>query len=74
LLERQARNILESAKGPGSTPAMAAAGNTLSQAHEKPVSPELSERCYALADQEVRKFLSNLHVCLLLACLKGIKN
>ncbi|MBZ5857597.1 glycoside hydrolase family 20 zincin-like fold domain-containing protein [Flavihumibacter profundi] len=61
-LERQARNILESAKASGSKPAIAAARNTLSQAHEQPVSPELKERCYALADSLFRSFGAQLTV------------
>src|SRR6478735_8424380 len=59
-LERQARNILESAKTSGSTSAISAARNTISQAHEKPVSPELKERCYALADSLFRSFGAQL--------------
>jgi hypothetical protein len=55
-LERQARNILESAETSGSILAISEARNTLALTHEKPVSPELKERCFALADSLFRSF------------------
>jgi len=61
-LERQARNILESAKISGSNAAMTNARNTLALANEKPVSPELKQRCYALADSLFRSFGAQLTI------------
>lgn len=59
-LERQARNILENAKTLGSKVAIYQAKQTLMLAREKPVSPELKERCYALADSLFRSFGAQL--------------
>ena len=61
-LERQARNILENAKSSMSYIAISDAKNTLSMAVEKPVSPELKERCIALADSLFRSFGAQLTV------------
>jgi hypothetical protein len=61
-LERQARNILEKAKTSGSNSAIANARNTLVLANEKPVSPELKQRCYALADSLFRSFGAQLTI------------
>jgi len=61
-LERQARNILENADSTLSYIAISDAKNTLSMAVEKPVSPELKERCYALADSLYRSFGAQLTV------------
>jgi len=61
-LERQARNILESAKISVSYPAITNARNTLALANEKPVSPELKHRCYALADSLFRSFGAQLTI------------
>jgi len=61
-LERQARNILENAKSSMSYIAISDAKNTLSKAFEKPVSPELKERCIALADSLFRSFGAQLTV------------
>jgi len=61
-LESQARNILESAKISGSNPAITNARNTLALANEKPVSPELKQRCYALADSLFRSFGAQLTI------------
>lgn len=61
-LERQARNILENAKTSMSYIAISDAKNTLSMAVEKPVSPELKERCIALADSLFRSFGAQLTV------------
>ncbi len=61
-LERQARNILESAKISGSNSAIINARNTLALANEKPVSPDLKERCYALADSLFRSFGAQLTI------------
>jgi hypothetical protein len=61
-LERQARNILENAKSSMSYIAISDARNTLSMAVEKPVSPELKERCIALADSLFRSFGAQLTV------------
>lgn len=61
-LERQARNILENAKVLGSKQAIDEARKTLTQAHEKPVSPELKSRCFALADSLFRSFGAQLTV------------
>jgi hypothetical protein len=61
-LERQARNILERAKISGSKQAISDAKNTLSLAHEKQVSPELRERCLALADSLFRSFGAQLTI------------
>jgi hypothetical protein len=59
-LERQTRNILERAKIQGSTAAISDARKTLALAYEKPVSPELKDRCYALADSLFRSFGAQL--------------
>ena len=59
-LERQARNILENAKTLGAEAAINQAKQTLMLAREKPVSPELKERCYALADSLFRSFGAQL--------------
>jgi hypothetical protein len=61
-LEREARNILERAKQTGSKVAVTEARNTLTLAHEKPVSPELKQRCYALADSLFRSFGAQLTI------------
>ena len=61
-LERQAKNILELAKISGSKSAISDARNTLSLAHKKPVSPELKQRCYALADSLFRSFGAQLTI------------
>ncbi|MCX6225375.1 MAG: hypothetical protein NTV01_11620, partial [Bacteroidia bacterium] len=61
-LERQARNILERAKKSGSKPAISDAQNMLTLAYEKPVSPELKQRCYALADSLFRSFGAQLTI------------
>ena len=61
-LEREARNILERAILTGSKPAIAGARNVLALANEKQVSPELKQRCYALADSLFRSFGSQLTV------------
>lgn len=61
-LERQARNILENAKVLGSKQAIDEARKTLTQAHERPVSPELKARCHALADSLFRSFGAQLTV------------
>ncbi len=61
-LEREARNILERAKLTGSKTAVSEARNTLTLAHEKPVSPELKQRCYALADSLFRSFGAQLTI------------
>jgi hypothetical protein len=61
-IERQARNILENAKTAMSYVAMQEARKNLSQAVEKPVSPELKERCYALADSLFRSFGAQLTI------------
>ena len=61
-LERQARNILESAKISVSYPAITNARNTLALANEKPVSPELKHRCYVLADSLFRSFGAQLTI------------
>ena len=61
-LERQARNILENAGKSVSYIAMQEARKTLSAAVEKPVSPELRERCIALADSLFRTFGAQLTV------------
>jgi hypothetical protein len=61
-LERQARNILEQAKNKGSLITISEARNTLLLAHEKPVSPELKRRCYALADSLFRSFGAQLTI------------
>ena len=61
-LERESRNILERAALTGSKPAITGARNTLALAHEKQVSPELKERCYALADSLFRSFGAQLTV------------
>jgi hypothetical protein len=61
-LERQTRNILENVKTSGSENSIADARNTLSLAIEKPVSQELKERCYALADSLFRSFGAQLTI------------
>ena len=61
-LEREARNILELAKITGSEPAVLKAMNILTLAHEKPVSPELKQRCHALADSLFRSFGAQLTI------------
>jgi len=61
-LERQARNILERAKLSRSKSAISDAQNTLALACEKPVSPELKQRCYALADSLFRSFGAQLTI------------
>ena len=61
-LEREARNILENAGKTMSFVAMQEARKTLSSAVEKPVSPELRERCFALADSLFRTFGAQLTV------------
>lgn len=61
-LERQARNILENAKTNMSYISIIDARNILSMAVDKPVSPELKERCYALADSLFRSFGSQLTI------------
>ena len=61
-LEREARNILELAKAKGSLNAISESRNTLLLAHEKPVSQELKQRCYALADSLFRSFGAQLTV------------
>ncbi|MEI8113181.1 MAG: hypothetical protein WCI54_06105 [Bacteroidia bacterium] len=61
-LEREARNILENSKSTGSKTSIANAQNALALAHEKPVSPELKERCLALADSLFRSFGAQLTV------------
>jgi hypothetical protein len=61
-LEREARNILEKANLSGSKVAVTEARNTLTLAHEKPASPELRQRCYALADSLFRSFGAQLTI------------
>jgi len=61
-LEREARNILEGAKISGSVAAIANAKNILALANEKPVSPKLKQRCYALADSLFRSFGAQLTI------------
>ncbi len=61
-LERQARNILENAKVLGSKRAIDEVRKTLTQAHEKPISPELKSHCFALADSLFRSFGAQLTV------------
>jgi hypothetical protein len=61
-LERQVRNILERAKISGSKPAISEAQNTLALVNEKPVSPELKQHCYALADSLFRSFGAQLTI------------
>jgi hypothetical protein len=61
-LERQARNILENAKNTMSYIAIRDAKNTLSLTIEKPVSVELKERCFALADSLFRSFGAQLTI------------
>jgi hypothetical protein len=61
-LEFQARGILENAKTKGVSPAIAEVRNVLSLAIEKPVSPELKNRCIALADSLFRSFGAQLTV------------
>jgi Glycosyl hydrolase family 67 N-terminus len=61
-LEREARNTLERANKIGSKEAFTQARNTLALAHDKQVSPELKERCYALADSLFRSFGSQLTI------------
>jgi hypothetical protein len=61
-LERQARNILEQSESKGSLNAISEARSTLFLAHEKPVSQELKQRCYALADSLFRSFGAQLTI------------
>ena len=61
-LERQALNILEQAAKSGSKQAIIDARNILALANEKPVSPELKQRCYALADSLFSSFGAQLTV------------
>ena len=61
-LERDARNILERASQEGSKLVIAEARSTLALAREKQVSPELKQRCYALADSLFRSFGAQLTV------------
>ena len=61
-LEREARNILERAMITGSKQAISDARNILILAHEKQVSPELKQRCYALADSLFRSFGAQLTI------------
>ena len=61
-LERRARNLLETAKSTGSKMAISEARHALALAHEDPVSPELKERCLALADSLFRSFGAQLTV------------
>ncbi len=61
-LEREARNILERAQITGSEKAISEAKSTLLLAHEKEVSPELKQRCYALADSLFRSFGAQLTI------------
>ena len=61
-LERQARNILECANLSGSNSAISEARTTLSLAFENPVSPELKQRCVALADSLFRSFGAQLTI------------
>lgn len=61
-LEREARNILEQAKSKGSLNAISEARLTLLLAHEKPVSQELRQRCFTLADSLFRTFGAQLTV------------
>ena len=61
-LEREARNILERAGISGTKAAISEARNTLALAHENQVSPELKQRCYALADSLFRSFGAQLTV------------
>lgn len=61
-LERQARNILERAEISGANKAISDARNMLALAYEKPVSPELKEHCYALADSLFRSFGAQLTI------------
>jgi len=61
-LEREARNILEIAKTSGSAAAISGARKTLMLAHDKQVSPELKERCNALADSLFRSFGAQLTI------------
>jgi len=61
-LEWQARNILENAKTSMSYIAIRDARNILSQAIEQPISPELKERCLALADSLFRSFGAQLTI------------
>lgn len=61
-LERQARNILEVARIAGSKTAISDARKTLALAYESPVSPELKQRCLALADSLFRSFGAQLTI------------
>ena len=61
-LERQARNILESRKPGFTLTAISEAKNTLTQANASPISPELKERCLALADSLYRSFGAQLTI------------
>jgi len=61
-LEMQARNILEDATKTGAASAIKQAINMLALAFEKPISPELKQRCIALADSLFRSFGAQLTV------------
>ena len=61
-LERETRNILERAEIMGSKQAILEARNTLALAREKQPSPELKQRCFALADSLFRSFGAQLTV------------
>jgi len=61
-LECEAKNTLELAKITGSEHAVSKARNILTLAYEKPVSPELKERCHALADSLFRSFGAQLTI------------
>ncbi len=61
-LEHQARNILEQSTITGTKTAIAEAGNMLALAKEKPVSRELKQRCFALADSLFRSFGAQLTI------------
>ena len=61
-LERQAKNILESRKPGGSLAAITEAKTILTQANASPISPELKERCLALADSLYRSFGAQLTI------------
>jgi len=59
-LERETKNILERAKISGSEQAISDAKDMLTLAYDRPVSPELKQRCYALADSLFRSFGAQL--------------
>jgi len=61
-LEMQARNILEDATKTGAATAIKQAMNMLALAYEKPVSPELKQRCNALSDSLFRSFGAQLTI------------